>query len=46
MAMRERVTRHEVAFDYISTDAMVADSLTKAVPPSKHLFCMAEMGVA
>jgi hypothetical protein len=42
---RERVARKEVAFEYIRTDNMVADCLTKALPESKHAFCRSEMGV-
>jgi ribonuclease HI len=42
---RERVSLREVEFDYISTDSMVADVLTKAVPESKHRLCRSGMGV-
>jgi hypothetical protein len=42
---RERVLRKEVVFNYISTDRMLADVLTKALASVKHLFCCKGMGV-
>jgi len=42
---RERVLRKEVSFQYISTDKMLADMLTKALPSVKHQFCCKGMGV-
>jgi hypothetical protein len=42
---RERVARKEVTFEYVATEHMVADSLTKAVPEHKFVFCRAGMGV-
>ena len=42
---RERVMRGEVALEYISTELMVADSLTKAVPTGKLEFCRNGMGL-
>ena len=42
---RERVSRKEVCFEYISTEAMVADCLTKALPVRKFKFCCSGMGV-
>ena len=42
---RERVSRKEVCFEYCSTEAMVADSLTKALPIRKFRFCCSGMGV-
>lgn len=38
---REHVARRAVAFDYVSTAAMVADVLTKALPEAKFSFCAA-----
>lgn len=42
---RERVARGEIAFEYIRSDLMVADMLTKPVTASKHEFCRTAMGV-
>ena len=42
---RERVYRKEITFEYISTEDMVADCLTKALPMRKFKFCISGMGV-
>jgi hypothetical protein len=42
---RERVARKEVAFEYINTEHMIADVLTKAVGKAKHSMCCNGMGV-
>ena len=42
---RERVARKEVKFEYIRTEHMVADMLTKPVPQEKHELCCRGMGV-
>lgn len=42
---RERVARNDVAFVYVRTDHMAADSLTKALPAPKFTFCRTAMGV-
>jgi hypothetical protein len=42
---RELVARNEIKYQYISTDAMIADVLTKAVPEGKHRVCMKGMGI-
>jgi transposase InsO family protein len=43
--VRERVARNEVCFTYLSTDKMVADALTKALPQDKLKFCCLGMGL-
>jgi len=42
---RERVARKEVQFEYISTDLMIADCMTKALAASKFVFCCKGMGI-
>ena len=42
---RERVARNEVVFEGISTDIMVADIMTKALPEHKFAFCCKAMGM-
>jgi hypothetical protein len=42
---RERVMKGDVTIEYIGTEIMVADCLTKAVPPQKLDFCRAGMGL-
>ena len=42
---RERVMRREVSINYISTDSMVADILTKAVPKEKVILCRSALGL-
>jgi len=43
--VREQVALGSVAFQYISTDQMVADILTKALPRNQHNVLMNEMGL-
>jgi len=42
---RERVARKEITFQYVTTDKMISDTLTKPVPEHKHKFCCTGMGV-
>jgi hypothetical protein len=42
---RERVMRKDIAFKYLPTTEMVADALTKPVPPNKLAYCRERMGV-
>ena len=42
---RERVQRNDVSFQYISTDLMAADALTKTLSSTKFNFCRTAMGV-
>ena len=44
--VREAVKNKQIVISKISTDEMVADSLTKAVCRQKHEFCTAEMGIS
>lgn len=43
--VREKVEDSTIRVEYIPTDLMVADSLTKAVPRTKHSFCTKGMGL-
>lgn len=43
--IREKVEDSTIRVEYIPTDLMVADSLTKAVPGTKHSFCTKGMGL-
>ena len=43
---RERAARQEIKFEYIRTDHMLADALTKPVNKIKLEFCRSGMGVA
>jgi hypothetical protein len=42
---RERVASREVTFAYCSTNANVADCMTKALPDNKFAFCRSGMGI-
>jgi hypothetical protein len=43
---RERAARHEIKFEFIRSDHMLADALTKPVNKVKLDFCRSGMGVA
>jgi hypothetical protein len=43
-AVRDSVLRNHIIFSYISTDKMVADFLTKALPLPKFKWCMEALG--
>lgn len=43
--IREKIKDSTISIGHVSTDFMVADNLTKAVPRSKHSFCTSEMGL-
>ena len=42
---RERVARKEVKFEYVKTEHMLADMLTKPVSKAKHTYCCSGIGV-
>ncbi len=42
---RERVMRKDITFEYVSTDKMVADILTKPLSSTKFHFCRTSMGM-
>jgi len=44
--VRERTARNEISFEYIRTDNMVADALTKPVSSAKFNFCRDGMGIS
>ena len=39
------MARGDINFEYIGTDKMIADALTKALPPAKHTYCCKGMGL-
>lgn len=43
--LREKVENGTVVIDYVPTEKIAADSLTKAVPKDKHNLCSKEMGL-
>ena len=42
---REHVALKDITFEYISTNEMIADSLTKPLPMAKFNYCRNGMGV-
>ena len=43
--VRERAENKEVSFEYIPSDKMIADVLTKPVPLAKLTFCLQGLGM-
>jgi hypothetical protein len=43
--IREKVERGQIILKYMPTEEMVADALTKPLPPVKHTWCMDAMGI-
>lgn len=43
--IREKIERKVIALEYVQTEKMVADSLTKAVSTQKTEFCRDGMGI-
>ncbi|WIA35441.1 hypothetical protein OEZ86_003881 [Tetradesmus obliquus] len=43
--VREQAASGRIKISFISTDKMLADMLTKAVPEAKHVFCCAGIGL-
>lgn len=43
--IRDEVQRRTIRIEHISTQQMVADNLTKAVPSDKHSFCVTKCGL-
>jgi hypothetical protein len=44
-AVRDSVLRGDIIFSYISTEKMVADFLTKALPLPKFRYCLGKIGM-
>ena len=42
---RERVSRGEINYHYVNTNDMIADALTKPLPPTKFIACRNGMGM-
>ena len=43
--IREAIQRHPIRLDYLPTEEMTADVLTKPLPVAKHNKCIAELGL-
>jgi len=43
--IREKVKSKEIILKYLSTDKMLADALTKALPRAKHIYCTSGIGL-
>jgi len=44
--LREKINSGEIIFEYVETEKMIADILTKALSKCKHVYCVKEMGIA
>ena len=44
--VRERVVTGDITVEYVATEGMVADVLTKALPRAKHQWCTKELGLS
>jgi hypothetical protein len=43
--IRNAVKEEKVALEYLNTEKMIADVMTKALPKVKHYFCMNTLGI-
>lgn len=43
--LREAIFNKQIKVEYLCTESMVADSLTKAINGPKHEFCAKKMGL-
>ncbi|MCI70281.1 hypothetical protein A2U01_0091544 [Trifolium medium] len=45
LAIRERVKENKVAIEHVSTELMIADPLTKGIPPKNFKDHVVQMGL-
>ena len=45
LSVQEKVQKHKVSIDHIGTDMMIADSLTKGLPPKIFIGHVERMGI-
>jgi hypothetical protein len=43
--IRDAIKEEKVALEYLNTEKMIADIMTKALPKVKHHFCMNALGI-